>query len=326
VEKGQEVVNPIGCQDCHDPQSMKLRITRPALIEAFKRQGKDIKKSSHQEMRSLVCAQCHVEYYFRKSDNYLFFPWDSGMTVETMEKYYDNMEYYDWKHALSRTPMLKAQHPDYEIYKMSVHAKRGVSCADCHMPYKTEGGAKYSDHHLQSPLANISQSCQVCHKESEKSLYEDVVERQNKALELRRIAEKTLARVHIEAKSAWDAGATEQEMKPILQLIRQAQWRWDWMSASNSLGFHSPVEAMRVIGNSVSRAKEAHGLLEVLLTKKGVQTPIALPDISTKAKAQKYIGLDMDALRKDKEAFLKKVVLQWDEKAKQRQGGYLNKY
>ncbi|MGE5402337.1 MAG: ammonia-forming cytochrome c nitrite reductase subunit c552, partial [Ignavibacteriales bacterium] len=65
MDMGPEIYNPIGCQDCHDPKTMNLRITRPALIEAFQRQGRDITKATHQEMRSLVCAQCHVEYYFK---------------------------------------------------------------------------------------------------------------------------------------------------------------------------------------------------------------------------------------------------------------------
>src|SRR5690606_3634762 len=162
-ELGHEVVNPIGCQDCHDPKTMSLRITRPALVEAMERRGKDMEKFSHQEMRSLVCAQCHVEYYFdKKNDNYLVFPWDKGTTVEEIEQYYDSIGHVDWVHGLSKTPMLKAQHPDYEIFEMGIHSERGVSCADCHMPYTTKGGVKFTDHQIQSPLNNIANSCQVC--------------------------------------------------------------------------------------------------------------------------------------------------------------------
>ncbi|MCP4123789.1 MAG: ammonia-forming cytochrome c nitrite reductase subunit c552, partial [Bacteroidetes bacterium] len=133
---GPEIVNPIGCGDCHDNETMNLKITRPALIEAFERQGKDINDATHQEMRSLVCAQCHVEYYFDKKvaegSAYLTFPWDNGFTAEDMEKYYDDIEFKDWTHKLSKAPMLKAQHPGYEVYLSGVHADRGVSCADCH--------------------------------------------------------------------------------------------------------------------------------------------------------------------------------------------------
>ncbi len=318
---GHEVVNPIGCQDCHDPKTMDLRITRPALIEAFQRQGKDIKSFTHNEMRSLVCAQCHVEYYFKgKEEKYLTFPWDKGFSADAMEKYYDEIEFTDWTHQLSRTPMLKAQHPDYELFMTGVHADRGVSCTDCHMPYKTEGGVKFTDHHIQSPLNNVENSCQVCHREKTQKLIDNVYERQDKIMELRKLAEKTLATVHMEAKIAWDNGATEAEMKPALKLIRHAQWRWDWVAAANGVGFHSPVEAMRVLGTSIQKAEEARKEIALILVKHGMKYPVALPDVSSKDKAQKYIGLDMNDLKKDKEDFLKTTAVEWDKKAKERQG------
>lgn len=322
---GHEIVNPIGCQDCHDPKTMNLRITRPALMEAFKRQGKDIKDATHNEMRSLVCAQCHVEYYFKGDGKYLTFPWDKGMTVEKMEEYYDESNFKDWEHALSKAPMLKAQHPDFELYSMGVHADRGVSCADCHMPYKTEGGVKFTDHHIQSPLNNIENSCMVCHREKKEKLIQNVYERQDKVKELLREAEKTLAATHLEAKIAWDNKATEEEMKPALKLIRQAQWRWDWVAAANGVGFHAPVEALRVLGNSIQKAEQARKEIALVLVKHNVKYPVALPDYSTKEKAQKLIGLKMDELIADKKEFLKTTAIEWDKKAEQRQG-FLKKY
>lgn len=319
-ERGDQIVNPIGCGDCHDNETMALKISRPALVEAFERQGKDMKDFSRQEMRSLVCAQCHVEYYFKKEGNYLTFPWDNGFSADEMEKYYDDLEFVDWTYSLSKAPMLKAQHPDYELFMTGVHAKRGVSCADCHMPYKSEGGVKFTDHHVQSPLANVANSCQVCHREETATLLEDVYERQDKIEELRRIAEKELAAAHLEAKVAWDNGATEEQMKSALTLIRHSQWRWDWVAAANALGFHSPVEALRVVGTSIDRANKARKELALLLVKLGVDYPIDLPDISTKEKAQKVIGLDMDFLNKDKEEFLNTTAKEWNKKAKDRQG------
>ncbi|NTW26448.1 MAG: ammonia-forming cytochrome c nitrite reductase [Lentimicrobium sp.] len=316
---GHEIVNNIGCQDCHDPKTMNLRISRPALAEAYQRQGKDITKATHQEMRSLVCAQCHVEYYFKGEGKYLTFPWDKGFSADNMEAYYDEIEHVDFIHKLSRTPILKAQHPDFELYMTGVHADRGVACADCHMPYKREGGMKFTNHKIQSPLANISESCQVCHRESEAKLMANVVERQGKVEELRRIAEKNLARVHIEAKIAWDNGATEAEMKPVLQLIRHSQWRWDWVAAANGLGFHSPVEALRVLGTSINKAQEARILLTEIFVRKGVKTPVTLPDISTKDKAQSYIGLDMPELLKKKSEFLVTSIPEWTKKAAERE-------
>ncbi|MFQ5804234.1 MAG: ammonia-forming cytochrome c nitrite reductase [Candidatus Methylomirabilales bacterium] len=317
---GPEVVNSIGCQDCHDSQTMKLRITRPALIEAFQRQGKDITQATHNEMRSLVCAQCHVEYYFKgKKEKYLTFPWDKGLTMEAMEEYFDAVGHVDWVHALSRTKMLKAQHPDYEIYLTGIHSERQVSCADCHMPYRREGGVKFTDHWIQSPLNNIANSCQVCHRESEITLMNNVFDRQDKVLEVRGLVEHALVKAHIEAKTAWDNGATEAEMEPIKKLIRHAQWRWDYAAASHGGAFHSPVESLRVLGSALGKAQEARLLLAHVLIKHDVSVPVPLPDITTKEKAQAYIGLDMEKLKQAKAKFLKIVVPEWDKKAEERQ-------
>ncbi|MBL1211808.1 MAG: ammonia-forming cytochrome c nitrite reductase [Ignavibacteriae bacterium] len=323
-ERGDQIVNPIGCADCHDNETMNLKITRPALAEAFERQGVDMSKFTRNEMRSLVCAQCHVEYYFNTAGHdgvpYLTFPWDNGFSADDMEKYYDDLDFSDWTHQLSKAPMLKAQHPDYELYMTGIHAKRGVSCADCHMPYKSEGGVKFTDHHVQSPLNNVANSCQVCHREKTEDLVRDVYERQERLGELRRIAEVNLAAAHLEAKIAWDNGATKKEMKDVLTLLRHSQWRWDWVAAANGFGFHSPVEALRVLGTSIDKAQQARKELALILVGKGVGYPVKLPDISTKAKAQKVIGLDVDLMIKDKEEFLQTTAKEWDRKAKERQG------
>ncbi len=325
-ELGSEVVNPIGCQDCHDPKTMNLRITRPALIEAFERQGRDLKEITHQEMRSLVCAQCHVEYYFKgKKEKYLTLPWDNGFSVEAIEKYYDEVEHVDWVHALSKAPMLKAQHPDYEVFLSGVHANRGLACADCHMPYRSEGGVKFTDHKIQSPLANIANSCQVCHRESEETLRQNVYERQEKVTQMRLLAEDALVHAHVEAKAAWGAGATEEEMKPVLKLIRHAQWRWDFAAAGHGSAFHAPLEMGRVLSTSIEKAQEARVLLTRILMKHGVTEPPVMPDISTKAKAQQYIGLDMEKLNAEKSKFLQETVPVWDQQSQEREAATLPK-
>lgn len=323
---GSEVVNPIGCADCHDNKTMNLTITRPALVEAFDRMGKDIKKASYQEMRSLVCAQCHVEYYFNKKvaegANYLTFPWNNGLSAETMEEYYDNIEFSDWTHAISKAPMLKAQHPDYEVYTTGIHAQRGVSCADCHMPYKSEGGQKFTDHKMQSPLNNVANSCQVCHREETTTLIANVYERQDKIIENRDKLEELLVRAHIEAKKAWELGATDDQMKNILQGIRHAQWRWDYVAASHGGSFHSPVESGRVITSGITIAQETRIQLARLLAQLGHNQELPYPDISTKAKAQEFIGLDMKSLNAEKQDFLQNIVPQWLKKAKEREDSW----
>lgn len=312
---GDEVVNPLGCADCHDPQTMNLTITRPALIEAFERQGRDIGDATPQEMRNLVCAQCHVEYYFQGDGKYLTFPWDGGFTVEDMEKYYDEANYADWTHSISKAPMLKAQHPDYELFMMGTHGKRGLSCADCHMPYKSEGGIKYSDHQIVSPLKNISNTCQTCHRDSEENLRQYVYEYQDKALEIRDRIETELSKAHIMAKTAWDNGATEEQMKQSLQLLRQAQWRWDFAVASHGGSFHAPVETQRILAHSLDKSLQAQLELQKVLFANGI-TDVKYPDISTKEKAQEYIGLDMKTLHDKKNKWKDSVVPKWVEKAK----------
>ncbi|MEL0650204.1 ammonia-forming cytochrome c nitrite reductase [Algibacter sp. TI.3.09] len=328
ADKGDEIVNPIGCADCHDSKTMKLTISRPALVEAFDAMGKDINQATHQEMRSLVCAQCHVEYYFDKKlpgkegIPYLKLPWENGMSVEAMEEYYDAIEFSDWTHKLSRAPMLKAQHPGYETYLTGVHADRGVSCADCHMPYKSEGGQKFTDHHIQSPLNNVSNACQVCHREDADKLKMNVYDRQRKTAENRLKLEGFLVKAHVEAKKAWDLGATEEQMKDILMDIRHAQWRWDYAAASHGASFHSPVETARVIGSGFTIIQDGRVKLARLLAELGHNEAVAMPDISTKEKAQEYIGLDMEALRKEKAEFKKNLVPKWLEAAKERESKY----
>jgi nitrite reductase (cytochrome c-552) len=328
ASKGEEIINPIGCANCHDEKSMNLTITQPALIEAFQRQGKDITKSSHNEMRSLVCAQCHVEYYFNKDIPgkegipYLVFPWDDGQTVEDMEKYYDKVGHVDWVHAISKAPMLKAQHPGYEVFKMGIHGQRGVSCSDCHMPYKTEGGQKFTDHHIQSPLNNVANSCQVCHREEKDELIKNVFDNQDRIIGNRDQLEKLLVRAHVEAGKCWELGATEAQMKDILQGIRFGQWRWDYAAASHGGSFHAPVELGRVIGTGIDITQETRIKLARLLMELGFKGEVPYPAIDTKAEAQKFIGLPMEKLRAEKETFKKELLPKWKEAAKEREANY----
>ncbi len=318
---GPEVTNPIGCADCHDAKTMQLTITRPHLVSAYKAAtGKDITTASQQEMRTLVCAQCHIEYYFDKNTvpngQAVTLPWKHGFTVENAEKYYDGMDYADFINPISKTPVIKAQHPDYELWRMGIHGQRGVSCADCHMPYTTDGSRKFSSHHVQSPLADTSKSCQVCHRQDAGVLIKNVTDRQRTILAMMERIEQQLVHAHFEAKAAWDAGATATEMKPILQRIRQAQWRWDFVAASHGAPFHAPLECARILDAGLERVNDARLQLARVLASHGKNEPVALPDISTKQKAQNYLGLDISKERAAKAEFLKTVVPQWLETAR----------
>ncbi|SDZ23245.1 MULTISPECIES: ammonia-forming cytochrome c nitrite reductase subunit c552 [Rhodonellum] len=322
---GNEVINPIGCADCHNPETMNLTITRPALVEAYEAMGKDINQASHQEMRNLVCAQCHVEYYFDKTKpgkegaQYLTFPWADGLDVESVEAYYDKIDFTDWVHPLSKARMLKAQHPDYELYSMSVHAKRGVSCADCHMPYKTEGGQKFTDHHIASPLQNVENSCFVCHREKVSDLVADVHERQSKLKVANQRLQRQIAMAHLEAEKAWQLGATEAQMANILKGIRHAQWRWDYVAASHGAGFHAPIEANRILASSSSIIQETRIELTRVLAILGHIKALDTPDLDSKAALQAYIGVDLGKEKAQKANFLEQVVPKWLQEGKARE-------
>lgn len=289
-----EITHPIGCLDCHDPDTMQLRITRPALREAFARQGKNIDEASHQEMRTLVCAQCHVEYYFKGKGNYLTFPWDKadcrkGVSPEQVERYYDESDFADWTHAISKAKMIKIQHPDYEVYSSGVHAYRDIACADCHMPYRTEGGVKFTDHHIQSPLLNIANSCVVCHRWSEDEIRTRVEGIQDKVHQTRELAEATLARAHFDIAAAQQSGASDSELADVRKLVRRAQLRWDYVAANNGMGFHSPEECVRILAAAIDLAGQCRVQCGLILAKHGVTKPVAYPDFSTKQKAQALI-------------------------------------
>ncbi len=316
---GSEVMNTVGCSDCHDARTMDLKPARPALYEAWHRAGKDVKKASHQEMRSLVCAQCHTEYYFEKDNNqYLKFPQDRGLTCEDAEAYYDSLGFYDYIHPLSKAKILKAQHPGYEMFKQGIHGQRGLSCADCHMPYMQEGGIKYTDHHVQSPLAKIDRTCQTCHRQDAETLRQNVYERQKKVYDFAVKVNHELALAHLEAEFAWKKGATEAEMTKTLDDIRKSQWRWDYSLASHGAAFHAPQEVMRLLADAMTYAKDARLEISHVVAKHGFVGTIPIPDISTKAKAQAYIGLDMKALNQKKQQFLDTIVPEWVKVAKQK--------
>lgn len=318
-ERLSQIVNPIGCANCHNPEDQSLRIIQAPFIEAMERQGKSIEDFTLNEKRSMVCAQCHVEYYFKKEGSYVTFPWDNGYSAEAMEKYYDEIEFYDYIHGLSKTPIIKAQHPDYEIFTTGVHYDRGVSCTDCHMPYVREGSQKITDHKIQSPLNNIANACLVCHRESEEELKMDVYERQDKVHQQRILLEDLIVKSHIETAFAIDLGATDEQLKPIHEYIRAAQWRWDYVAASHGGSFHSPVESLRVLSAGIEKASHARVEISRLLAELGHNKPVEMPDISTKEKAQAYIGLDMEKIQNQKDEWLENKLPKWLEIAKERE-------
>jgi nitrite reductase (cytochrome c-552) len=212
--------------------------------------------ATRQEMRSYVCGQCHVEYYFAGDKKLVTYPWAKGLKVDEIEAYYDEVKFSDWKHEETGAPVLKAQHPEFEMWNQGVHARAGVACADCHMPYKREGALKVSDHHVRSPILNIDRACLTCHNftaEEMKARVETIQDR-NHALLLR--AEDALLGLYDEVKAARAAGATDAQLSEVHKLQRRSQFRIDFVNAENSMGFHAPQEAARILGEAIDYARQ----------------------------------------------------------------------
>jgi len=245
------------CADCHDPETMELRITRPAFRLAMEAAGVDLKRATRQEMRAWVCAQCHVEYYFKGDDKLLTLPWSTGRTIEAIEAHYDEYGFADFAHGETGAPMIKIQHPEFELWSTGVHAASGVSCADCHMPYVREGSLKISDHWVRSPLANLEQSCQTCHRLTKEELNERILVAQDRTAALLRRTEAALLAAIDAIAAARAAGVPDAALEEALGLHRASQLRWDFISSENSTGFHSPQEAARILAESIDLARRA---------------------------------------------------------------------
>lgn len=286
AEARKLVDHPVSCIDCHDPKTMQLRVTRPGFLNGIRALAKSDADLPHltsivqwrkgkrdsdydpnalatrQEMRSFVCGQCHVEYYFKGPGKLLTYPWDKGLKVEQIEKYYDEAGFKDWTHAETGAPVLKAQHPEFEMWNQGIHARSGVSCADCHMPYKREGAIKVSDHHVRSPLLNISRSCQTCHRYPEAEIMARAQTIQDRTKALLDRAEDALVQMMDAIKAAEKRNVTKEQLDKARKLHRQAQWRLDFVAAENSMGFHAPQEAARILAEAIDLARQ--GQISVL--------------------------------------------------------------
>jgi nitrite reductase (cytochrome c-552) len=256
-ELGNKIQEPIGCANCHEANTMRLIVTNPALEEGLKAQGKDWRTFTRQEMRTVVCANCHVEYYFAGEGNYLTFPWEKGTRIENISAYYAETGFKDWEHPQSGAPMIKMQHPEFEFFTAdSTHYKAGVACADCHMPYTRDGAAKYSSHNVHSPLLNPEPACGACHTD-----VNYVVERVGIIQDQVRATMDATEDAILEAIDAIAAsartGGDEALLTEARDLHRNAQLRWDFIAAENSMGFHHPEEALRILANATDLARQA---------------------------------------------------------------------
>lgn len=291
--------HPVSCVDCHAPGTMELRVTRPGFINGIQALAQSDAPTPHlpsverwrsggrkapydpnveatrTEMRSFVCGQCHVEYYCADKMP-LTFPWGNGLRVQDTEKFWneltfdDGSRFYDYKHKESGAEILKAQHPEFELWSQGIHARSGVSCADCHMPYMRDGATKVSDHWVRSPLLNVNRACQTCHHFSETEILARVDGIQQKNHDLLQRAGKALMDQLDAIKAAKERGASAADLEASLELQRKAQWRLDFIAAENSMGFHAPQEAARVLAEATDYARQGQvAALEWLATMTG---------------------------------------------------------
>jgi len=277
--------HPVSCVDCHDPASMQLRVTRPAFmvgiqalaasaapVPAFPsiavwRQGSRNRPydpnedASRGEMRSFACGQCHVEYYCATAFP-LTYPWGKGLRMEDLEACWDETtlpdgsRFFDYKHAETGAELLKAQHPEFELWSQGIHARSGVACADCHMPYLRDGASKVSDHWVRSPLLNVNRACQTCHRTAESEILARVDAIQQRNLDLLQRGAAALMDLLDAVQAARRGGATDGQLEPALEFHRKAQWRLDYIVAENSMGFHAPQEAARILAEAVDYARQ----------------------------------------------------------------------
>jgi nitrite reductase (cytochrome c-552) len=252
-----EINNPIGCANCHEAGTMRLVVTNPAVEAALQAQGIDWTTYTRQQMRSLVCANCHVTYFFAGEDKLLTVPWGDGMSVESIIKFQDDAAFSEWTYPGAGTPILKARHPDYELFTAgSTHFNAGVACADCHMPYLRDGAMKYSSHDIKSPLLEADISCGQCHTD-----VEDVLARVKTIQDTVHAAKIVTEDALVDAITALQSAAADQSAdKALLEeartLHRHAQYMWDFISSANSMGFHNPDEALRILQNSADLARQ----------------------------------------------------------------------
>ncbi len=263
------VTHPVTCIDCHDPATMQLRITRPGFMEGIRALkasegvvNYDVNTmATRQEMRAFVCGQCHVEYYFQGDEKRLTYPWSKGLKADQILSYYQENGFRDWVHAESGAPALKAQHPEFELWSQGIHARSGVTCPDCHMPYQRSGAFKISDHHVRSPMLNIDRSCQTCHRWSEDELRERVHTIQDRTYQMRNTAMDALMDLIGDISAAAGRGATADALTRARDEQRQAQFLLDFIEAENSMGFHAPQESMRVLATSIEHTRRGQAAL-----------------------------------------------------------------
>jgi len=281
AEAREHVEHPVACIDCHDPDTMQLRVTRPGFLEGIKAYKAEVEgigdydpntMATRQEMRTFVCGQCHVEYYFKGKEKRLTYPWTKGQKGDEILAYYEEIDFKDWTHEITQAPMLKAQHPEFEMWSQGIHARSGVACADCHMPYKRVGAMKISDHHVRSPLLNINNACQTCHKVPEEELKARAEKIQANHMMMRDLAMDALMDLIDDIEGAMGSEIAQGAVDQARSFQRKASFLIDFAEAENSMGFHAPQESARILTQALDYCRKGQNALRGSLAKAAAPT------------------------------------------------------
>ncbi len=276
AEARKLVAHPVACIDCHDPTTMQLRVTRPGLHRGHPRaEGVAGRRRLRRERDGdapgdahFVCGQCHVEYYFKGPEKRLDYPWAKGLKVDEHPRLLRRGR--ATRTGCTRRParrVLKAQHPEFEMWNQGIHARSGVACADCHMPYKRVGAhedqrpprAQPAAQH-QPRLPDLPQVAGGGAAGARRDRSRSATVRAAQPGDGR--ARRADRRHQGGARPPGAHGRRARRARA--SCSGKAQFYLDFVEAENSTGFHAPQEAARILGESIDLSRQGQVSLRPL--------------------------------------------------------------
>ena len=229
----------ISCYNCHENSAGtngQLVVTHSYVHTALGDNVKTIPEST------MVCGQCHIEYYFAPETKETSMPYSSldEMTPEAILAYYDEIGFADWTQESTGAKMLKVQHPELETFTHGKHAGL-LTCADCHMLIeRTEEGKVYHSHMLQSPLENeaLLETCATCHGDTDMVAFVHRIQDEITGRETE-VGTKLSEFKDALAEANQSGSMSEDELEEIRYIYRSAQWYFDFCYVENSEGAHN---------------------------------------------------------------------------------------